>query len=486
MKAMYIKGFSLLIALVMSLALLVACGGGSTVDGESSAPAESEIQSQEATAPETTPPETEPASLTETEAKALLTAAIAASEAKTAYANTMHSVMTTEGVSMMDVSVHEITDGNGYASEVKALGMSIAYVILDGKAYTAMGVGDTYTEKYLVSLTDAQEEKLMSTIVSSGMQEGLDVSFMMSTDAFVGLSGERQADGSVLLTATDMTAEAKANMDGGDGSTVTITTCTMTVSADNLLTGLALAATITIPETDFSAAMTMGMSVTQTTVYDNITVTAPEDADSYLEESYAAVFEGTEPLSSVMNAAGMPMDGDNFVIDATADAAVTLAQGQLFADFPHLYADKLYTVTAPVVLDDVSAYLMIGDSLIFLDCYENVLGPMEGDVIKITAPLMKIFGGEDNDLSNYGFYLEEYEIVERTKGSNGGTYMFVDVNSSLNVRSMPSTAGNTPIGSYVRGDVVEVLEIVDGWAKIVYERAEAGYAYVSIDYLSES
>ncbi len=482
MKMNHKKLTALLLALLLTLSLFTACGGNG---GETNATDESGTAAPEVTIPETTP-ETEAPVLDEATAKALLSSALTATESKTVYANTVHSTMSTEGVSMMDVSIYEATDGNGYASEVKALGMSIAYVILDGKAYTATGVGDTYTEKYVVALTDEQAEQLMSTIASNGMQEGMDVSFMMSADAFVGLSGERQADGSVLLTATDMTAEAKANMDGGDGSTVTITTCAMTVNADGLLTGLELAATITIPETDFSAAMTMGLGVTQTTVFDTVTVTVPEDADSYLEESYAAVFEGTEPLASVMNAAGMPMGGDHFVIDATADEAVALAQGQLFADFPHLYADKIYTVTAPVVLDDVSAYLMIGDSLIFLDCYEDVLGPLEGDVIKITAPLMKIFGGEDNDLSTYGFYLEEYEIMERAQGPNGGTYMFVDVNSSLNVRPVPSTAGNTPIGSYVRGDVVEVLEIADGWAKIVYETAEGGYAYVSIDYLSES
>lgn len=480
MKSNNKRMVALILASLLTLSALTACGGGADE------PDTQETVTDAGTIPETDLTETESPVLDEAAAKTLLATAINATEAKTVYANTVHSTMSTEGVSMMDVEIYEATDGSGHMAEFKALGMSMAYVILDGKAYTATGVGDTYTDKYVVSLTDEQEEQLLASIASSGTQEGIDVSFMMSADAFVGLSGERQADGSVLLTATDMTAEAKATMDGGDGSTVTINTCTLTVSADGLLAGIDLAATVTIPETDYSAAMIMKMNVTQTTVYDNVAVTAPEDADQYGEESYEAVFEGSMPTNSLMTAAGMPLDGDAYVIDTTADAAVVSAQSELLTTFPHLYADKTFTFTATVRWDDVSAYLEIGDSLIFLDYYEDVLGPMEGDVIRITSPLMKVFNGEDNDLSTYGFYLEAYEIVERAEGPNGGTYMFVDVNTSLNVRPVPTTENNSPIGSFNRGDVVEVLEIVDGWAKIVYEGTENGYAYVSAQYLSES
>lgn len=488
MKTTYIKGLSLLTALALSASLLTACGGDG-IEGDTTN--QSATQAPEVTVPETTPetdpPATESVQLTEAEAKALLASAMTASEAKTAYANTLHSAMSTEGVSMMDVSIYEATDGNGYASTVKALGMSIAYVVLDGKAYTASGVGDTYTEKYVVSLTDEQAEQLLSTIASGGMTEGIDISFMMTADAFIGLSGERQADGSVMLMATDLTAEAKANMDSGDGSTVTVTTCTMTVSADGLLTGLELAVTITIPETDFSAAMTMEMSVAQTTVYDNVTVTVPEDADSYLEESYAAVFEGTEPLNSLLEAAQMPLDGDGYTLGDSSTGADVQAQMDLLLQFPQLYKDKSFTIHGTVGMDDVFPYLELGDGYVMLDYHEDVLGMLAGDVITATAKFEKAFSsGEDNDLSAYVLYFESYEIVERAKGPNGGTYMFVDVNSSLNVRPMPTTAGNSPIGSFVRGDVVEVLEIVDGWAKITYETAESGYAYVSAQYLSET
>lgn len=484
MKMNHKKLTVLLLALLLALSTLTACGGQGGETDTSDTAAENGTVVSQVTDPETDP-ETQAPVLDEAAAKALLSSALTASEAKTVYANTVQGAMSTEGVSMMDVAIYEATDGNGHMAEFKALGMSISYVILDGKAYVALGVGDTYTDKYAVPLTAEQTELLLSSVLSADMQEGVDISFMMSAEAFVGLSGEGQADGSVLLTATDLTAEAKANMDGGDGSTVTITTCTMTVSADGLLTGIDFAATITIPETDFSAAMTREMSVTQTTVYDNVTITAPEDADAYVEESYEAVFEGTVPMNSLLSASDMPLDGDHYVINM-ADADKLAAQGQLLAEFPHLYAGKSFVLTVSVSDQDISHYATIGDSLVFLDYTQEVLGPLDGDVITANAILDQVVDGEENDLENYCFYFESYELVERAPGPNGGTYMFVDVNSSLNVRTAPTTAGNSPIAALLRGDVVEVLEIVDGWAKITFEEAENGYAYVSADYLSHS
>lgn len=478
MKATYMKILSLLMALLTALSLLVSCND--TTDELTESNGNETIAATEG--------ETESPLLDEAAAKALLTAAITATEAKTAYANTIHSTMSTEGISMMDVEMYKAVDEKGYATKMSAMGMTASYVILSDKAYVALGMGDTYSEKYAVTLTAEQKDTLLSTVVSGAAQDGLDLSFMTSADVFVGLSGEKKADGSAVLTATDLTADAKATMDDGDGSTVAVKTCVLTVSPDGLLTGMELAVTVNIPETDYTAAMSIDMSLTQTGAYENVAVTAPEDADTYLAESYAAVFEGTEPMNWLLTAAGMPVDGDNFVIDTTANKDATAAQGQLLSQFPQLYADKNFTITTTVTAEDSYFHVALGDTSVFMDYSENVLGPMEGDVIRINAQLQKALNGEESDLSNYCFYFESYEVVERAKGPNGGTYMFVAVSasSSLNVRSVPSSSGNTPITALMRGDVVEVLAIADGWAKIAFEKAENGYAYVSADYLSES
>ena len=59
--------------------------------------------------------------------------------------------------------------------------------------------------------------------------------------------------------------------------------------------------------------------------------------------------------------------------------------------------------------------------------------------------------------------------------------IYVVTATSLNMRKGPG-GEHEIIGSLYNGDVVEVLEIADGWCRILYEEQEA---YVSADYLSE-
>ncbi|MBQ9780121.1 MAG: SH3 domain-containing protein [Clostridia bacterium] len=478
MKATYIKGLSLLMALLMFLTLLVACNGSGNNPADSK---ENESAAATVTEKETEPPETEPAPLTEAEAKALLTAAFNASEAKTAYANTVTAKMTMEGTALMDMVIRETVSGNDLMLEAEFGEFKSAFTFVGNNVYISEDDG-----KYAVTLTDEQRTEALEIVRLSSLSEATDTSFLSSADVFVGLSGEKQADGSTLLTATDLNDETKILMSGDESMVVTIKTCKLTVNADGLLTGLVLAYNLTLPETDFSAAMSMDAEIAQTTVYDGVTVSAPADADTYVQESYEAVFEGTVPLNSLMAAAKMPLDSESYTIGDAESGADPQAQMDLLMQFPHLYADKSFTIRGTVVEEDDLLYFALGDGYLMLDYGEDVLGPLVGDVITVNAKFEKVLNGEDTDFFSYCFYFESYEIVERAKGPNGGTYMFVDVNSSLNVRPAPTTAGNSPITSLLRGEIVEVLEIVDGWAKIVFEDAESGYAYVSAQYLSES
>ena len=468
--------FSLLLAALLVFMTFTAC------NNETGDPQNTENVS---TSDATQAPETEATHLDETAAKALLSAAMAASEASTAYENTVHCSMSMSGVTSMDITYTEATDGDNYRLSANLLGLDMTYTFVGDVVYVTLPAREDEGEgeKYAVTLTPEQKEEVISQGVSS---ETIDVSALMVADAFTGLSGERQADGSVILTASDVSNELKETIGAGGDYTVTIKACTFTVNKEGLVADLSLTYTLEIPETDYSAAMSMETKLSQSTVYEGVRVAAPEDIDSYAVESYEAVFEGSVPMNGMITAAGMPLDGDQYVIDTTTESDATDAQGQLLYAFPHLYAGKAFTVTATVGIEDVLHYVTVGDSVVYLDFPMTVFEPMVGDVITATVVLKQIFDGEENDLAAYAFYFDSYQLVERAAGPNGGTYMYVNVNSSLNVRPVPTTADNSPIGSFARGEIVEVLEIVDGWAMIVYEEAEDGYAYVSAQYLVES
>ncbi|MBE6558424.1 MAG: hypothetical protein E7661_05385 [Ruminococcaceae bacterium] len=517
MKFTQVKLLLTVMALVLSLTLLVACQQNGTetdttdtsanmaapvgtqapaTEASTDAPAteapetqapatEAPTEAPATEAPETQAPVTEapteavtePTALDEAAAKELLASALAASEGKTAFSNTQHSVVKWDDILFSDIEITVVTDGTGYMQINRSEGLYNACIILGDKAYVSMGMDETTAEKYVITVTKEQIAELMDIISVGSFTESTDGSFQMTADDFVGLSGERQADGSVVLTVTDLSEQAKEVND-----ITTVTACKITISPAGLVSNYDLSFVHEIPGDEYSSAMTLTCEYTQATVYDDIAVTVPEDADQYIEESYEAIFEGNVPMDSVIEAAQMPLDGDNYVIGDPEVADVD-AQASLLLSFPYLYADKTFTVYGTVVSDDDSLYIEVGDIGIFLD-YTTIIPPLAGDVIAITATFEKIFDGEDDDLYVYGLCFDTFEVLERPLGPNGGTIMIVDVNSSLNVRVAPTTAGNSPIGALVRGDTVEVMEIVDGWAKIVYEEnTEDGFAYVSADYL---
>lgn len=190
--------------------------------------------------------------------------------------------------------------------------------------------------------------------------------------------------------------------------------------------------------------------------------------------------ETLDPLSATINAADMPTDAENYVVgDTNSDSDIT-AQYTLLTSHANLYTDKQFTVYGKVMRSADTWYISLGDAgyIAFIKP-DGMFGPLEGDEIAISAT----FAPMENAPTTFVFHVDSFELIERVEAPNGGTWMFVNVNSSLNVRPVPTSSGNDPIGKYFRGDAVEVLEIVDGWAKITYPDAENGYAYVSTSYL---
>ncbi len=470
MKHRRLKISAVLLSALLCLVSLCACTQG-TSTAESGTP--------------TTPPATEAPTVAATEApvlneaaaKALLTTAIMATNEKAVYRHT--TVSTAPAVELTVISAF---DGQNRHLFRSFNGLDTDYTFVDNLVYSVYSTIDPQgaDEKYVTELTDDQKDNLL--MLESEAQL-LDLAVLMSSDAYTGLSGETQADGTTLITATDVSDSVKAAMGATESAEVTLKTLVLTVSADQLITRLEIAYTLNIPETDFTAAMSFDMTVTRDSIYDEVSVTLPEDVSQYAEEPYAALFEGSVPTNALQQLAGMPLDGDGYMFgEDTSEAAE--ARGILLTTFPQLYEGKTFTVISEIISTDVSCHVELGQATVKLVMPAELFYPMQGDVASFTATFKLKSGGDAADPDSYIFYITNYEMIERVPGPNGGTYMYVDVNSSLNVRTVPSTANNTPIHSYTRGDVVEVLEIVDGWAKIVFENTDTGYAYVSADYLT--
>ena len=506
MKRFHCKALTLLLAGLLAAGTLAACNDTQTAetnpadtvaedtqpsaDTESSeeTPAETETQepTEETTAPEeeTTAPEaSEPTDLDATAAQALLSEALTAAAAKTNYESTKHQILGYDSTTLTDITVSYATaaDGKNHRITTNVMGTESSYLLIGDTVYVTMPVS-TGSGKYTLALTEDQKQSLLSGAVS---EEAVDFSKILSAEAFIGLSGIQQVDGSATLTATDLSDAAKTALGAEEGLEVALSSCTLEMNTDGLITKLAISYTLTMQETDFTAAFTMNGSASVVTSYETVSLSVPEDAADYAEESYAAVFEGSVPLDSMMQAAQMLLTEDNYVIGDTASGANIEAQASLLAQFPHLYAGKNFTVSATVSADDFARYIEIGGVRVALECPQNLLGPVAGDVITVNAAFT--YGRADNelDLAAYSFVFDSYELIERPAGPNGGTYMFVTA-SSLNVRTQPTTSGNTPIGALSYGSVVEVLAVLDGWAKIVFPEADLGYAYVSTQYLTES
>ncbi len=469
-----------LLAGLLTVSTLTACGGNQASESSTATGLADTALQDTSISDDTQAPLIE--ELDTATAAVLLSEAVAASQAQTNYKTVERQTLGFDDTAQMDVTVLYGTDGSAHHLSTNAMGMDLTYLLIGDIAYVIRSI-PTESEKFAVTLTEEQKQALLS---GAGSVNTFDSSMLLSPDAYLSLEGYKETDGSYTLTAPDLSDTVKEALGANENTVITVSSCTLSINADKLIEELALSYTLTVLETDFTAAMSMNGSVTRSTAYSGITLAPPEDATDYLKESYAAVFEGSVPLESVMQAAGMPLTGNDYVIGDPSTGASLEAQLSLLTQFPHLYAGKAFTLQGRITTDAFFCDLIIGDTSLALDCSQEVLGPLTDDVISVNAEFCYGLSGSETNLSNYYFYFESYELLERPAGPNGGTLMFVDVNSTLNVRPQPSTSGNTPLTSLARGEIVEVLDIIDGWAKIVFEDAASGYAYVSAQYLSES
>ncbi len=118
------------------------------------------------------------------------------------------------------------------------------------------------------------------------------------------------------------------------------------------------------------------------------------------------------------------------------------------------------------------------------DAKKTITGLREGTVY-VTATYEDKVPGLDNVITKKTY-------TDTVKVTVKGTYQVTDKanykvttkSGNLNVRASASTSAKK-IGSLKKGDVVEVVEIKNGWAKIIYPAANYTNGYVSAQYLTK-
>ena len=145
-----------------------------------------------------------------------------------------------------------------------------------------------------------------------------------------------------------------------------------------------------------------------------------------------------------------------------------------------------YTTTVPV-WHDVASIVKLSQTAYtekgIIDCDGNkITGLREG-----TAYIVLNYTDDDPDgLGTRVTYTDTAKVT--VKGTyqvtDKANYIVTTSSSNLNVRSGAGTK-YSKIGSLAKGTVVEVVEIKDGWAKIIFPSARYTNGYVSAQYLTK-
>ncbi len=489
----------LLCVLACLLAVLVFMAACDKTDDPTETVGETNTNAPEVT---TTDPEQNTSAETETEANAsesvtlssnealeALKNAIAATEKKTSSKIVMEMGMSMMGQDMGTVKTIEITDGVNFIYTEEAEGMSSTAVILGDKAYFA----DSYEGQqmlYVVPLTADQRAWVVSQYASES-DEGAD----FGADSFTGLSGVKNSDGSVKLTATGLSEELMKELMGdmGDDAMVelslTLNVCELTISADGLLKGITLDMVMSgsASQEGISVDVSVAMKASVTAEYDNIIVFAPENAADYVEDTFDSYFMIT-PDSEEAADAGLPLDKDSYIIGAEGSEDNADDQFMMLAYYPTAYAGKTFTIYGIVGTDEELGAPVIhaGEyGTFYFYCPQGVKAPAYGDSVKITATFENtVDKGYDSDYYCYAMMVSNCEVMAHGFGPNGGRIMFITA-SSLNVRTSSDTSSSDNIlGTLSKGDAVEVFDQDEkGWWRIEFKGQTA---YISNKYVSET
>ncbi len=502
MKKLNKRLLLILTGLLVIMLLLVACDkenppADTSTPETSGEAATTEPSNQETQAPsdETTQPEEtealEPETMSSDEITLAFANALAATEEKTAYKNVMSMSMSMMGMSMGNMNTTEIVDGENRVFIEEADGLASIVTFLGDKVYMT-STYENQTTGYVITLTEEQRAWVMSMYAT----EESDPSMDMAVDQFVGLEGTKYPDGSIVLTAASLSEDLIATILGESMEeagmvdlALDIKTCKLTINADGLLEGLTLELDLSgkVAQGGISVDVSASMKFNITAEYENITVTIPEGAENYVEDTFEHFFMFM-PDEEEAAAAGLPLDQDSYTIGAEGSQISADDQYFMLAMSPSAYEGKTFTIYGTVGEDEelgVSVIYAGEYGSFYFYCPAGVTAPVYGDTVKITATFENTVDmGYDSDYYCYTMVVSGCEVLAHGVGPNGGRIMFITA-SSLNVRTSSDTSSSDNIlGTLSKGDAVEVFDQdVNGWWRIEFKGQTA---YISNKYVSET
>ena len=147
-----------------------------------------------------------------------------------------------------------------------------------------------------------------------------------------------------------------------------------------------------------------------------------------------------------------------------------------------------YTTLVPV-WHDVASYITLAQTANsekgIVDCNNGtIIGLREGTAY-VTLNYRDHFAAINGAQGSWEYTDTAKIIVKGTyQVTDKANYIVTTSSSNLNVRSGAGTK-YSKIGSLAKGTVVEVVEIKDGWAKIIFPSANYTNGYVSAQYLTK-
>ena len=214
------------------------------------------------------------------------------------------------------------------------------------------------------------------------------------------------------------------------------------------------------------------------------TVTEPAETTVAPEET--TVFEPPVVNPDEAAAAGLPVDGNTYTVGGENPASDPKAQYDYLTVYAHAYEDKTFTLYGNIGEDERgNVTLSVGEGMAFVVYFDGVEEPMIGSYVKVDATFAKtVDRGDYVDFGCFTMMATACEVLGEAKGPNGGKLMYITA-SSLNIRTSSDTStSDNIIGTYSKGDLVEVFEQDSkGWYRVVYNGQNA---YISNKYVSET
>ena len=451
------------------------------LEAESKPEAESETGADTATATEpTTENPTEPAiTLSSEELKALLSAAL--------NKETGDAVVTVKSAVNGETYAYQtvIQRGTDFRAELTAEGRTEEITVVGDRAYYFLSETDgEHPTAYMMTITEEEREALLARFTEGDSAVGADGARMIEALLKGNLRGVRYADGTVVLTCTEPDESIVASLLG------TPTEGAATVfdfTLDSEVRMAFMRCKVTLPASATEGGDTVILSET-TVRYTPDDLGLPEDTSAYTETTYNELFGVKLPEADPDDAAsaGLPLDKDHYTFIGENAAHTPEEQYLFMLVYPHSYEGKTFTLYGTVQENrEGKTVLSLGVDMAFVLSFDGVAVPAVGSYVKLVAVYTKTADVRDYaDFDCYTMAVTACEVLRGATGANGGRLMYVTA-TALNVRTSSDTASAANIiGSYAKGERVEVFEQdAKGWYRVVYDGQNA---YINGKYLSET